>query len=301
MSTSWTHRESAASPPLSFAQQRLWFLDQIQGNSPVYNVYRAWRLSGALNLEALQRAIDTIVARHGVLRSTIKVVEGEPTQVTAAALSVPITIIDLQGLSSTEREAKSVQLAVREAKLPFDLAQGPLFRVKLMRLVNDEHLLLLTLHHIVADGWSLGVLHRELGALYEAFAVGGPFPLPDLPIQYGDYTLWQRECLQGDMLETQLAYWKKQLAGAPPMLELPTDRPRPAVQTFRGDRHSVVLSKSLIGSGNDLNTEYGISPQFEEVVMDAHLLDTEHLGPDLGERLLDRCMRSDKDFFQLRA
>ena len=237
-----SRRTKDSSVPLSFSQQRLWFLDQLEPNSSVYNVSRAWRLTGRLNVDALRRAIEAIINRHEVLRSTFTVVNGEPFQVVVPASSVPLSFVDLQALSSPEREAE--ELALREGKLPFDLARGPLFRVKLLRLAEEEHVLLLTLHHIVTDGWSLGVLHRELDTLYEAFSVGKPSPLPDLQFQYGDYALWQRGWLQGDTLEKQLTYWKRQLAGLP-VLELPIDRQRPPVQSHQGARERFRLSPTL--------------------------------------------------------
>jgi len=237
-----SRRTKDSSVPLSFSQQRLWFLDQLEPNSSVYNVSRAWRLTGRLNVDALRRAIEAIINRHEVLRSTFTVVNGEPFQVVVPASSVPLSFVDLQALSSPEREAE--ELALREGKLPFDLARGPLFRVKLLRLAEEDHVLLLNLHHIVTDGWSFGVLHRELDALYEAFSVGKPSPLPDLQFQYSDYALWQRGWLQGDTLEKQLTYWKRQLAGLP-VLELPIDRQRPPVQSHQGARERFRLSPTL--------------------------------------------------------
>jgi hypothetical protein len=232
---------SPGSAPLSPAQQRLWFLAQLKPSSPVYNVYRAWRLSGGLNVDALQSSIDTIVTRHGVLRSIFRVVDGQPIQVAAAALSIPLPVVDLQQCSAAEQQAKSSRIAMREAAQPFDLVQGPLFRVTLLRLAEKESILLITSHHIVMDGWSMGVFNRELAALYGASVVNRSSPLPDLPIQYCDYALWQRERSQRDMLGSQLRYWKRQLAGLA-VLALPTDRLRPPVRSYNGARETLQLS-----------------------------------------------------------
>ena len=251
-----TPNVQSRSGPLSFAQQRIWFLTQFQPDNPVYNVYRAWRLMGRLDIEALQQAVTAIVARHGVLRSTIKVVDGLPIQETASALNVRLSIVDLRRYSSTEREAKSIQFAITEARLPFDLEKGPMFRVKLLQLGDDDFVLLLNLHHIVSDGWSVGVLHHELGVLYEAFSGGKPSPLMDLPIQYSDYSRWQRERLQGDMLVEQLSYWKRQLADLT-VLELPTDRLRPPVQNHRGAREGIRLSGKLLRQLKGLSQQEG--------------------------------------------
>jgi amino acid adenylation domain-containing protein/FkbM family methyltransferase len=259
MKQSIPRRTNNNSVPLSFAQQRLWFLNQLEPNNAVYNVYRAWRLSGRLNIEALQRAVDTILARHEVLRATFRLVEEQPIQVTAAALNISLEIIDLQSFSSEEREAQSEQLAVQEARLPFDLERGPLFRVKLFRLAGEEHILLLTLHHIITDGWSLGILYREIAELYEAFNAGKPSPLAQLPIQYSDYSLWQREQLQGDILEEeQLTYWKRQLADLP-VSGLPTDRARPSVQSQRGARALFWFSPTLTAQLKGLSQREGVT------------------------------------------
>jgi amino acid adenylation domain-containing protein len=251
-------RPTGNSAPLSFAQQRLWFLNQLEPGSPVYNVCRGWRLSGRLNVEALQKTIDAIVARHEVLRSIVRVIDGEPHQVPAATLGAQLSMIDLLEFSPAERELEAQQLALTEAKLPFDLERGPLFRPKLLRVANEEHVLLLNLHHIVTDGWSIGVLYREIAALYEAFIAGRTSPLPQLPIQYSDYTLWQRERLQGDSLEEQLTYWKRQLADLP-VLGLPTDRPRPPLQSHRGARELFRLSPTLIAQLKGLSQGEGVT------------------------------------------
>ncbi len=237
--------------PTSFAQQRLWFLDQFEPGSPFYNIPLAVRLQGQLDIPALHRALDEIVRRHDILRTTFPAVEGQPVQHVASALELPLEDIDLRHLAAEARWSEARRLAREEAQRPFDLRAGPLVRAALVRLTDDDHLALLTLHHIIADGWSMGVLLHELATLYAAFVAGRPSPLPDLPIQYADYAVWQRETLArstGDgvsPLDRQLAYWRERLADAPAALDLPTDRPRPPVQSSRGDAPSLVLRASV--------------------------------------------------------
>ncbi|HZN06341.1 MAG TPA: amino acid adenylation domain-containing protein [Pyrinomonadaceae bacterium] len=231
--------------PLSFAQQRLWFLDQLEPGNPVYNIPTGVRIRGDMNVAALSRSIDEIVARHESLRTSFPMIDGEAFQVIAPQLSGILRVVDLSEINADEREAAALQLAKTDARRPFDLACGPILRTTLFRLDEQEHIVLLTMHHIVSDGWSTAVLIGELSTLYEAFANGRPSPLPPLAIQYADYANWQRQWLQGEVLETQLAYWKQQLADSNPLLELPTDHPRPAIQTFRGARHSLSFSRSL--------------------------------------------------------
>jgi amino acid adenylation domain-containing protein len=231
--------------PLSFAQQRLWFFDQWEPESSVYNILLAFRLYGPLDVAALEQSFSALVRRHESLRTTFATVDGQPTQVIQTVQTCSLAVIDLQQLPEAEREAQAMQLATREAQQPFDLAEGPLFRLTLLRLGVEDHVLLCTMHHIIADEWSKGVFLRELTLLYGAFSAGKPSPLAELPIQYADFALWQRQWLQGKILEQQLAYWKHQLTDTPPILELPTDRPRPPVQTFRGASHSLMLPLSL--------------------------------------------------------
>jgi len=245
--------------PLSFAQQRLWFLDQLKPGNSTYNIPAAMRLRGPLNVAALEQSLNEIVRRHEALRTTFASVEGQPIQIISPPEPFTLSIADLRQLPETEREPEARRLATEEARRPFDLAQGPLLRTTLLRLGEEEHVLLLTMHHIVSDGWSMGILFRELSTLYEAFSAGKPSPLPELPIQYADFAVWQLQWLQGEVLEAQLAYWRKQLAGAPSMLELPTDRPRPTVQTYRGDRQSVVLSKTLSEALKALSQGEGVT------------------------------------------
>jgi amino acid adenylation domain-containing protein len=239
-----TRRTSAGPPRLSFAQQRLWFLNQLAPGSSFYNVPAAQRFQFAVNVAVLERALSEIVLRHESLRTHIAVADGEPMQVVEEAARVEVPVIDCEAIGPVEREGEVARLAAEEARVPFDLARGPLLRAKLLRLGPSDWVFLLTLHHIVADGWSLGVVFRELAALYEAFALGRPSPLPELAVQYADFALWQREWLRGERLEGQLEYWRQRLE-ALPVLELPTDRPRPAVQRYRGAAHSFALSGSL--------------------------------------------------------
>ncbi|HYR07263.1 MAG TPA: condensation domain-containing protein, partial [Longimicrobium sp.] len=238
--------ERTGALPLSFAQERLWFLDRLEPGSTVYNVPVAWRLGGALDEAALERALGEIVRRHEALRTTFGEVDGSPVQVVAPFDGFALPVADLSGLSEADREAAVRRLAGEEARRAFDLSAGPLFRASLLRLGAEEHVLLLSMHHVVSDGWSMEVLLRELSALYDAYREGRESPLPELPVQYADYAVWQREQLAGEVLDRQLSYWRERLAGAPELLELPTDRPRPPVQTYRGASVPVELSLELL-------------------------------------------------------
>jgi len=220
--------------PLSFGQQGLWFIDQLEDESTAYNQLFAVRLSGSLNVAVLEQALTEIVRRHEILRTCFKSVDGQPVQVIAPHPDFSLSVVDLSDLREAEQLAEIQQLAISEIEHPFNLAELPLLRVTLLQLKEAEHVLLFAIHHILADGWSGGIIIRELGALYEAFSRGKPSPLPELSIQYADFACWQQQRLRGAVLEEQLTYWKQQLAGAPPVLQLPSDRPRPAIQTFRG-------------------------------------------------------------------
>jgi amino acid adenylation domain-containing protein len=222
--------------PLSYAQERLWFLDQWSPGGFAYNVPQAVRLAGGLDRTALARGLTEVVRRHETLRTAFPVADGgRPIQVIGPPPAVvPLPLVDLAGLPADSREPAARALVAAEAQRPFDLARGPLLAAFLLRLEGREHVLLLNLHHIVSDGWSTGVLIRELGALYQAFVAEQPSPLPELPLQYADFAQWQRRWLSGDTLAQHLAYWRERLAGAPGLLELPADRPRPPVQSFRG-------------------------------------------------------------------
>ncbi|MFL5384337.1 MAG: amino acid adenylation domain-containing protein [Longimicrobiaceae bacterium] len=224
--------------PLSFAQQRLWFLHRMEPASPFYNIPLAIRLTGELDHDALRRALAEIVRRHEALRTTFaQTGEGTVQVMHPAPDSFPLPVADLRALPDDEAEAEARLLAANEAEQPFDLTRDVMLRALLVRTEDDVHLLVLNLHHVAGDGWSLAVLYAELGELYDAFSRGAPSPLEPLPVQYADYAVWQREWLKGEVLERQLAYWREALAGAPAELRLATDRPRPAVQSHRGKVH----------------------------------------------------------------
>jgi amino acid adenylation domain-containing protein len=244
--------------PLSFAQQRLWFLDQLVPNNPFYNVPAALRLTGSLNFSALQQTFNEIVRRHEALRTTLAVVSGQPVQRIAPAFHLPINVVDLRNLPQESRQSEANRLTAQEAQRSFNLSNDLLLRVTLLQLDDAEYLLMLNMHHIVSDGWSIGVLIQELGALYTAFASEKPSPLRDLSIQYADFAKWQREWLQGEVLETQLAYWRQQLNGIS-MLNLPADRPRPAIQSYRGKRQFLQLPKQMSEALETLSQREGVT------------------------------------------
>ena len=231
--------------PLSFAQQRLWFFQQLEPDNPVYNIPIAVILSGTLDAVALERALGEIVRRHEVLRTTFTTVNGEPVQNIHANARLELPVTNLSGVPESERHNEVERRAREEAHRPFDLARNLPVRARLLRLDDEEHALLVTLHHIAADGWSLNLFVREFAALYDAFHAGRPSPLEELNVQYADYAVWQRNWLVGDVLERQLAYWRQQLAGCEPVLQLPTDRPRPAMQTYRGGKESFAVPVAL--------------------------------------------------------
>jgi amino acid adenylation domain-containing protein len=243
--------------PLSFAQQRLWFLDQLTPGGHAYLIPLAFRLIGRLDAAALHRSLNEIVRRHAVLRTTFPTINGQPIQQIAPTLTLALPQIDLRALPTAEREAETQRLALDEAQRPFDLQQGPLVRAQLLQLGSEEHVLLLSLHHIIGDGWSVGLLIRELGALYPAQRTQQPSPLRELAIQYADYAEWQRQWLQGETLDAQLSFWKAQLADAPAVLNLPLDRPRPAVQSFDGADYAVRLPVELTQALHALSRQSG--------------------------------------------
>ncbi|HEX7239255.1 MAG TPA: condensation domain-containing protein, partial [Longimicrobiaceae bacterium] len=238
--------ERTGALPLSFAQERLWFLDRLQPGSSFYNMPRALRLGGELDPRALEDALGEIVRRHEALRTTFAEVEGVAVQVVAPFGGFALPVEDLSGLEEGERVAVAKGRVAEDAARPFDLERGPLFRAGLLRLEAEEHVLLLCVHHVVSDGWSMGVLFGELSALYAAYREGRESPLPEPAVQYADYAAWQREQLEGEVLERQVGYWKERLAGAPELLELPTDHPRPAVQTYRGASQPIELPGELL-------------------------------------------------------
>src|SRR6185312_6742285 len=244
-------------PPMSFAQQRLWFLDQLEPGDAAYNLRAALRVSGKLNTEALTRTVSEISRRHQILRTTFMSIDGHLVQVISAAQPLVIPIKDLSSLDHEEREAEANRLTNKEGNEPFDLAHGPLLRAKLLRLGVEEHVVLLTMHHIVSDAWSMGLLIKEVVTLYEAYSHGEESPLPELTIQYSDFAAWQREWLQGEELERQLSYWRKQLGGELPVLKLPVDRARPAVQSHRGNRVVCRVSAEISAGLKELSQREG--------------------------------------------
>ena len=254
-------RKTSDAAIASFLQEGLWFLDRFDPGKPTYNVPGATRLRGPLDLPALEKTLSEIIRRHEALRTTFVEKNGKPYQVIAPSKPIQLSVINLEDLPETEREAEVQRLATEEARKPFDLSKGPLCRFFLMRLKTEEHVLVLNIHHIVTDGWSMGVFTRELVALYTAFSPpsippqggntrvsslrGAEGVLKDLPIQFADFAIWQREWLQGEVLKEQLSYWKQQLSGRLPVLELPTDRPRPQFQSCQGGHQTLTLSASL--------------------------------------------------------
>ncbi|HEV2149199.1 MAG TPA: non-ribosomal peptide synthase/polyketide synthase [Longimicrobiaceae bacterium] len=243
--------------PLSFAQQRLWVIHQIDPDDSAYHVPAALSLRGALDTRALRRSLTELVRRHETLRTVFAETAGEPVQVVLPPEEASLPLVDLAGLREEERGATAARLAAEESLRRFDLSRGPLFRNLLLRLAEAEHVLLCTLHHVVSDAWSMGVLVRDVSGLYDAFSRGEPSPLPPLPVQYADYAAWQRAWLAGEVLERQLGWWRETLAGAPPVLELPIDRPRLAAPTFRGASHRFTVPASRIEALQALSRREG--------------------------------------------
>jgi len=237
--------------PVSFSQLREWILDQLEPGNPAYNIPGGLRVEGPLDLAAFTAAVHEIVRRHEALRTTFAAPSagedsGEPVQVIARTLHLAVPVVDLQALPAAARAAEAERLARRFQRLSFDLARGPLLRVGVLRLEAQDHRALFTLHHSVADGWSVSLFLREIFLLYQAFSAGQPSPLPELPVQYADYAVWQRGRLQGEVLAEHRDWWRQQLAGAPELLTLPADHPRPPVQTFRGGHVPVVLAPDAV-------------------------------------------------------
>jgi amino acid adenylation domain-containing protein/non-ribosomal peptide synthase protein (TIGR01720 family) len=255
-SVSIPRRASDDALPLSFAQQRIWFLDQFAPGSPFYNVDNALRIRFPVSAEALERSYNEVVRRHESLRTTFQTIDGKPVQVIAKSLRLPMEVRDLRHLPMMEREVEALRIATEEARRPFDLARGPLVRTMLLQLGAADFLLLLSMHHIISDGWSMDVFAREIATLYPAFCLGKPSPLPELPIQYADFAVWQRNWVSGRILEEQLSYWKKGLRGLP-SLQLPTDRPRLAVLSYRGARTPVAIPQALCDKLKDLSQREG--------------------------------------------
>jgi amino acid adenylation domain-containing protein len=245
--------------PVSFSQQRLWFLNQMEPDSTAYVIPEGVRMRGKLNIEALERSLREICRRHEALRTTFRETDGRLEQIISPPAGLTLPVVDLQKLHEDEQEAEIQHMISEVVKPPFDTAQGPLFRTKLLRLAKEEHLFLVAMHHIIYDGWSQAVFLRELGALYRVFCCGRPSPLPELPIQYADYAIWQRQWLQKEVLDSQVGYWKKQLGGDLAVLQLPTDRPRPAVQTYGGAVKLISLSENLKIGLYELSRSEGVT------------------------------------------
>jgi Condensation domain/AMP-binding enzyme len=250
-------RANRDSAPLSFAQQRLWFINQLEPNNPAYNVPWVRRINGLIKVDALEQSLNEIVRRHEALRTSFIIVDGNPMQVVSDSQSISISILDLSHLSPGESQHQAQRFAAEEIERPFDLTQGLLLRASLLRMSESEHVLILVMHHIVTDGWSMGVLFRELMALYEAFSNGKMSPLAELEIQYADFAVWQRQWLQREELDKQLNYWKRQLEGATGLLDLPADHPRPEVQSYRGAKQAAVLPKGLSDQVRELSQREG--------------------------------------------
>jgi hypothetical protein len=249
---------SAEVYPASLAQQRLWFLDQLQGKSAAYNVHLGFWLRGPLDLGSLRASLQEVVNRHDSLRTAFILEGGELRQVVARSLTLTVPVDDLTG--SSELYAEAYRLAQLEVETPFDLHTAPLFRARVLRATDNDHVLLCTMHHIITDSWSIQILARELSAVYGAFSIARPSPLPDLPIGYGDYSEWQRQWFGTEQVNQQLTYWKTRLESAPPVLELPKDNPRPPEQTFKGASHTVQLSEEIVAAIKKLARRWQATP-----------------------------------------
>ncbi len=245
--------------PMSLTQQGLWLVNQLEAESTAYHLPLTLRLHSGLELTALEQSLQLLVQRHEALRTTFALVDGEPMQLIAPLLNVPLATVDMRGTPWQAREDELLRLVSTEIQHPFDLVRGPLLRATLFSLEAEEHVLLLVMHHIISDGWSVGVICRELASLYEACAAGRGAELAPLPIQYADFALWQREQLQGERLVELLAYWKQQLAGAPPLLELPVDHPRPTISQHKGAARTFRLSRSLSEGLKQLSRQEGVT------------------------------------------
>ncbi|HKG81323.1 MAG TPA: condensation domain-containing protein, partial [Pyrinomonadaceae bacterium] len=250
-------REESGPAPLSFAQQRLWFFDQFEPGNAAYNLLNTVLLQGKLDTVALGKSFSEVIRRHEALRTTFDVRDGRPVQIIAPPKPLNLQVVDITHLSEAERESVVQNLIKQQTS--FDLKRGPLLRITLVRLRDQEHVLLLAMHHIMSDAWSMGVLVDEVVTLYEGYVAGWEVVLPSLPIQYADFAAWQRNWLQGDVLEEQFAYWQQQLGGTLPILELPADRPRPALQTYNGSTLSFSLSRPLSESLKSLCKAKGVT------------------------------------------
>ncbi|HAO13785.1 MAG TPA: non-ribosomal peptide synthetase [Planktothrix sp. UBA8407] len=254
--------ESAITPvgrdgdlPLSFAQQRIWFLHQMDSQNPAYNESPTIRLTGSLNIEVLEQSLNAIIERHEILRTTFPMIDGKPIQKILPSLQINLLVVNLQDLPSNQIE----EIIAQELQKPFDLTQAPLVRFTLLDLGQESYILVPVIHHIIIDGWSKGIFFKELSYFYQSFLSKTPVNLPQLPIQYADFAVWQRQWLQGEILENQLNYWQKQLADAPPLLELPTDQPRPSIPTFQGHTLNFQIDPDLTDKLKTLSQRSGVT------------------------------------------
>jgi amino acid adenylation domain-containing protein len=245
--------------PLSFAQQALWIFDQLEPNSYLYNIHSSIRLSGALDVRALNRSLNEILRRHESLRTKFQTVDDQPVQIFSPWRPMRLSMVDLTVLPERDREREAKKLARAEAHRPFNLEKGPLLRISLLRLGEQAHAVLFTIHHIIGDGWSMGILIREVATLYTAYSAGSDVTLPELPIQYADFAVWQREWLSGEALAHHMNYWRKQLSGALPKIKLPMDRPHPPVQTYRGKSQPLGMTRQLLNSLRSLSREESVT------------------------------------------
>jgi len=252
-------RGSTDPAPLSFAQERLWFLEQLEPEAAVYNISRSWRLIGNLSSSTLEASLNEILSRHETLRTAFRLIDGQPVQVVQPSADVSLTSLDLSSLSEDTRQTEIALTIKSETERPFDLSAGQLLRCTVIRARNDDHVVVLTTHHSVSDAWSMGILTREFWTLYEAFSQAKSSPLEPLPVQYSDYALWQRNWLQGDVFESQLVYWKERLKDLS-VLNLPTDRPRKPRQSYHGARLPIVLPEDLTRSVNELSARLSVTP-----------------------------------------
>jgi len=253
-------RPADAPALLSFAQRRLFFVDQLFPQSPAYNMPAAVRLRGPLQVAVLERSFNEEIRRHDILRTTFAFANGEPVQVISPAAPVSLSLVDLSEIAATKRESIAREIAKREGRRPFDLARGPLVRLSLLRLSDDDHIVVLTMHHIISDAVSIEIFIRELSVLYESYATGSPSPLSPLSLQYADYAYWQRQHFQDTVLDRQLDYWKKQLTGVTEIPELRTDRQRPEVQTYHGSQHLFSLDQELFEQLQALSRRTNVTP-----------------------------------------
>jgi amino acid adenylation domain-containing protein len=245
--------------PASFAQERLWFLDQFEPNSALYNLLSVFRMKGQLSLPALQYSIDNIIERHETLRTIFGTEDERPIQIILPKLHLPIRIEDISAVPSDQREAEMTRLVQEAVNRPFDLTRGPLIRMMVIKMADDEHVMAITYHHIIYDGWSAAVFFKELNAFYTAYLNAQPAQVPELSVQYADYAAWQKEWLQGEALDQEMAFWREHLAGAPALIEIPADRPRPAAQTFQGARMLFSLTRELTDAIEQLSRKHNVT------------------------------------------